>query len=129
MIALILYTIVWILYSIVEGVREAYYFDNFPRPTKFNIHIIFMLQRILVLMYAVDVFHWTIGIVYACFFPFFHDGAYYFTRHMLNKGVYAKGFWDQPSKSSTALMDFPTWMRILLLGCGVIILTAIMIVW
>ena len=129
MIALLLYTLAWVLYSVVEGVREAYYFDNFPRPTKFNIHIIFMIQRTIVLAVFCDVFHWVFALVYALMFPFFHDGAYYITRNILNKAVYQKGFWDEPSKSSTATFDFKLWERTVMLVSGIILIFVIIKLW
>jgi hypothetical protein len=111
-----IYLIGWIIYSLVEGIREGYYFDSNPKLPKYNIHALFSIHRLIVLMIAWQ--HWTVSVSFIFIFPFFHDGAYYFTRNILNKNIYKKGFWDSPSPTSTALLDFTLTERIFLLIAG-----------
>ena len=111
----------WILYSVFEGIREGYYFNANPTPTKFNIHILFNIQRIAVLT-LIFIIAGNIWIACCFMFPFIHDGAYYMTRNKLNKDVYLKGFWDNPSSTSTAILDFELWKRIFLFSFSILLI-------
>lgn len=116
MLAAIAY-LLWVVYSILEGKREAYYFSYKMRtslaqkkPAKvINEHVMFTYQRMLVVALACVSCYtdWVNAIlVVACLgasFPFFHDGMYYVTRKELDN-LYPKGWFDQ-STTSTAWSD------------------------
>lgn len=112
--------IMWIVFSVLEGVREGLYFDSNPRLLRFNVHVLFSLQRLTVLVILALQYKWWLILILGnmLVFPFFHDGMYYLTRHLLNRDNYPKGFWDNPSKTSTAIMDFNLPSRIVLLLIG-----------
>ena len=123
MITILVHLVLWILYSGFEGIREGYYFNCFPKPAKPDIHILFTLQRLTVILVMCATSP-LIFLAMALMFPFFHDGFYYATRHKLNVVVYPKGFWSDPSSTSTALLNFKLKDRILMLvGSVVIIIT------
>ena len=108
--------ILWILFSVYEGKREAYYFSFKMKASvaqrqgyKINEHFMFTIQRLFVLLLSVIPFYDGLinGILLTsammfCF-PFFHDGMYYLTRNKLD-GIYNKKWWDQ-SVSSSAESD------------------------
>ncbi len=112
----ILLYIIWILYSLLEGKKEAHYFSYKMRAViskktvvlKVDEHVWFTLQRALVVSL---IFFMNFSILHVFFlllslalcFPFFHDGMYYVQRKKLD-GIYPKGFFDQ-STTSTAKMD------------------------
>lgn len=105
----------------MEGVREGFYFDAKPRLPRFNIHIPFVIQRLAVigiLTLATAKYPLVAALGCGLVLPFFHDGAYYLTRHLLDKSQYPRGFWDNPSKTSTAVLDFKLSARIVLLLIG-----------
>jgi hypothetical protein len=119
MITLIVLISFWILFSIIEGVREGMYFyykvAANQQPLKINEHLIFALQRGLILVLIFLSSSWLVAIGCAFCFVFFHDGSYYKTRNVLNNAVYPKGFWDNPSSTSTAIMDFNLPERLIML--------------
>lgn len=99
--------ILWCLYSIMEGYREAQYYDSlwkgyskiYIEPV--NLHTAYTLQRILVLgIICFTDFNWWL-ISLPLVFSFLHDGSYYFTRNKLNRSIYKKG-WFAQSTTSTA---------------------------
>lgn len=109
--------IIWMLYSLTEGYREAYYwhYRSFVvDKLKFNIHIIFTIQRgivlslitLLVMMVCDLNIVKTIFYISACglVFSFLHNGMYYTIRHKLNNLIYVKKWFDQ-STTSTASSD------------------------
>ena len=111
---IIVITILWIAYSLLEGFREAHYYDTHPNHK--NIHWVYFIQRGVVLAGAfgsLTIPYIESGLV--CFslvliFSFFHNGAYYQTRHYLNKSVYPKGFFSN-SDTSQAVFEFSFWWR------------------
>jgi hypothetical protein len=112
------YLLLWILFSILEGIREAHYFDAFPRPAKrYDIHQIFAAQRVIVIFALSS--HVIIALGFALMFPFIHDGVYYMWRHKLNVVTYPKGFWSNPSHTSTAMFDPNLWLRIIMFVVGI----------
>lgn len=54
-------------------------------------------------------------------FPFWHNGSYYWGRNKINPAVYPKGFWDEPSKTSTSKINFSLKQRCILFVAGIII--------
>jgi hypothetical protein len=90
---------VWIIYSLFEGVREAFYWNLYPA-YKFNIHTLFFLQRSLVLI-IITAFNIPMVLACALIFSFLHNGSYYTTRHLLNKANYPKTWFDQSTTSTS----------------------------
>jgi hypothetical protein len=110
----------FVIYAQIEGFREAaYYFNRIQasHPDKKDLHKLFSIQRLLVVVIGcvglmgmkIEVMPMLsmviLGISMALIFPFVHDGRYYATRNDLDKTTYIKRWKDQPSPSSTSLMD------------------------
>lgn len=116
---------IWIVYSIYEGKREAYYYQainifSLKRP---NIHWIYALQRGLFLIgIGLGLSSIILPISLAFIFPFFHDGFYYMKYNDLYPDVYKKRFIDE-STTSTAIMEFSWAWRCVMLSIGVLSLT------
>lgn len=125
-----------ILWACIEGVREAWYFDLKMRATRKpvkNEHILFTAQRLIVfaalaysdgLITSIPMFfsYWLI-------FPFFHDGMYHMVRNNIDNNIYPDRWVSDPDpKSSNALLDFPFWMRLLMLMCGIGLLVMVLII-
>lgn len=115
---------IWIIYSIYEGKREAYYYQainvfNLKRP---NIHWIYALQRGLFLIaIGVGLSSIIIPISLAFIFPFFHDGFYYMKYNDLLPTTYQKRFIDE-STTSTAIMEFSWRWRCVMFIIGMLLL-------
>lgn len=119
--------LVWILYSLFEGIREAYFW-HYKATTKslvkIELHPLFYMQRIIVffilLMYIK--FVWLPFILYglslALIQPFFHNGMYYSLRNKIDN-TYPKGWSDQSTTSTAVMTKFLTYRnRIILLVLG-----------
>ncbi len=103
MIAMIITNLVWVAYSILEGLREGFYwhFKGGSRPSlsskdcKFEIHPVFALQRGLVLLVIGGLLYYTIGL-YAIasvlsmmlIFSFFHNGTYIVSQYQNNLYIF-----------------------------------------
>ena len=129
---MILFIILYILFSLVEGVRDGFFYhykmSNVVQD-KYNAHIIFTAERVIVLviMYVVTylsfnsyLFSLLILLAQFLMFSFFHNGAYYEMRHFLNKEIYAHGFFDS-SKTSTSKIELNTLNRTILFVLGLAI--------
>jgi hypothetical protein len=114
---LIIMNLIWIGYSITEGIREGFYwhYENISKKIcDFDVNPIFNIQRVLVLLissgFMVHILGWysllsLLSMI--LMFSFFHNGTYYYTRNKLN-GLYPKG-WSDESKtfpSFTPLMTY-----------------------
>lgn len=105
--------IAWILYSMLEGLREGFYWhfkSHSKKDCDFEIHPIFSLQRGVVLTLIGILLYTFIGwqsiisvLSMMLIFSFFHNGTYYCTRHKLDESLYPKG-WSDQSTTSTAKM-------------------------
>jgi hypothetical protein len=105
--------IAWILYSILEGLREGFYWHfktNSRKDCNFEIHPIFSIQRGIVLTLIGILLYTFIGwqsiisvISMMLIFSYFHNGSYYYTRHKLDDRLYVKR-WSDQSTTSTAKM-------------------------
>ncbi len=117
--------IIWILYSLLEGKREAIFWHHRIKSSDYQIfkskdrHPMFMLQRGLVLLVCGLASYYMSGNLWLSFyillmnmliFSFFHNGVMYNERNKMSreanptdsrKWIYLKGWWDQ-SKTSTA---------------------------
>lgn len=113
--ALILVTILWIVYSILEGYREAFYFffetEDLQKKVT-DLHPYFACQRIIVgglsAFIAVGLSNVLFTLIclvsLGLMFTFLHDGMYYAQRNNLNKETYPKRWFDY-STTSTAKLD------------------------
>lgn len=105
--------VIWVLYSLLEGFREGFFWEyrnNSTKQYKFEIHPIFSLQRGIVLiiigLLLFNSISWIsiiniIGMM--LIFSFFHNGTYYYTRNKLDNNIY-KLKWRDQSTTSTAKM-------------------------
>ena len=120
MLSLIVTNIVWILYSILEGFREGFFWhfkSNSRRDCKFEIHPIFAAQRGIVLSIIGMYLYCNIGLLYSIvsilsmmlIFSFFHNGTYYYTRNKLDDKIYTKRWSDQSSTSTAKLTKIMTY--------------------
>jgi len=102
--------LLWILFAIYEGKREAFYFSckiKAPQQQAYKIdeHVMFTIQRTFIASMAILACRvdWLNSVLvlfsFGLCFPFFHDGMYYLTRHKLD-GIYVKGWFDQSTTSS-----------------------------
>lgn len=112
--------IAWIIFSIYEGKREAWYFHEKYKSNKStkDIHYYFTIQRIsvgLVFLLSlisieftwINLFNSLLAVIMLiAMFPFWHDGYYYLERNNLNSSIYKKRFKD--FNDSSAIFDF-TW--------------------
>jgi len=117
MIQVSIATILWILYSCMEGNREGLYWYLKMQANsiaKYHEHKLWTAQRAVVLigLSIVAMSPWFIlsGML---LFPLCHDGAYYAKRDRLKPGTYPKKWLDH-SKTSTAFFTkyFPPNIRI-----------------
>jgi hypothetical protein len=60
------------------------------------------------------------GAIFTLVFPFFHDGAYYTTRDILNKGSYPK-LWIDQSDLTDARLSFSFPLRAIFLVAALLI--------
>lgn len=118
MIYSVLLMLLWIVYSIYEGKREAWFFARGGIKLKRNIHFYFTLQRttvfiaFVIAMMQINI-DWYFLIELAGMvailggqFVFWHDGYYYKERNNIDKNIYIKRFKDY--NDSDAVFDF-TW--------------------
>jgi len=105
LLTLLLTNILWITYSLTEGVREGFYWhyeNKSKRVCEFNVNRIFNLQRLLVLLLSGGFLTYTLGthsllciLGMILMFSFFHNGTYYYTRNKLNSSLYPKKWTDE----------------------------------
>lgn len=125
---LILMNLLWISYSLTEGIREGFYWhyeNKCKRNCDFDINPIFNSQRVgflfvlTTLMFTVVKWYsilFMVGMVLE--FSFFHNGTYYYTRNKLGGKVYPKG-WQDESKTFppfTPLMKYKRRTTAMLVG-------------
>lgn len=128
LLTLILTNIIWVGYSLTEGIREGFYW-NYENKSKrvcdFDINPIFNLQRFLVLLIMAGFLIYTLGYFslfsLACMilmFPFFHNGSYYYTRNKLDNNFYPKR-WTDESKTFPPFSALTTYkMRTIAMSIG-----------
>lgn len=110
---LILIYSIWIIFAVIMGFFEAYYFsaiyNHIIKRAKFD-HEIFTIFRGIIaalLLYFSLGITWSslfIGAAFMAIFPWFHDGMYYLMRDNLDN-VYPER-WKAHSTTSTAKFDF-----------------------
>jgi hypothetical protein len=108
-LTLILINVIWITYSMSEGIREGY-FTHFEelrrRKCKTDINKLFKFQRLLVLLSLTGVAFWIFGPLQSLFvfiglfltFSYLHNGVYNCTRCKLDEENYKLGFKDGITK-------------------------------
>ncbi len=111
---LIYSVILWIIYSSLEGFREArhfYYRVSSTRQDTYNEHAGFAIQRIAAwipfeyIMYdPTNKLTLLNGMFLGLIFIFIHDGVYYSTYNKL-AGNYPLGFWSHTSETSNSWLD------------------------
>ncbi len=118
--------IVWLAYSLIEGIREA-----LSDAGKFNYkpkHIIYTVTRIIVagiiVAYIQSEINWHLitiafGIALVLGFSFLHNGFYFLARNFFaQKKIYPKGFFD---KGSSAIFEFSFVTRTIMFIISVLI--------
>lgn len=100
--------IAWILFSVLSGILEAKLFHNRPLFTVDHkyIHVWFTLIRLAIFIGLYLLFDWNFMYIVVCSmcFPFFHDGAYYLSRNLMNPKIYRRG-WKDRSRDTNALIS------------------------
>ena len=128
---------IWIVYSLLEGYREAifYYFAVSSSRKMIEMHPTFTFQRVLVfggfaILLLLMSCTWVVSLLsfigYACVFSFLHDGFYYVTRNKLDNSIYPKKWWDFSTTSTAKSDKFLTSVNrtiLVIIGLGLIITT------
>lgn len=120
-IALLSWYLVW---ALLEGIREAYYYHEATKSSDTinkNLHPDFTLQRLAVFI-ILFCCHLNILIIASLIlmFSFIHDGFYYLKRNILNPAIYPKHFFDH-STTSTAFFEFSFTWRLILFIIGILL--------
>lgn len=125
MIPEILIIVSWVLYAVLEGWRDAYFYhyrNTSSHPKNENLHWLYTVERILITVAVFFIlpgwFHTGLicmGFIFV--FPFFHDGMYFLTRHRLDKKVYPFG-WADNSYTSQAVWELKFFERVVGLVIG-----------
>lgn len=131
-ITTLMVNLTWILYSMLEGMREGFYWhfkSNTTKDCQLEIHPIFSLQRGIVLILIVCILFASIGwysiisvLSMMLIFSFFHNGTYYTTRNKLDKRIYLLGWRDQSDTSTARMTKIMTYRnRTILMILGIVI--------
>lgn len=112
--------IIWICYFLIEGYREAYYFNSIvlqfyvQDSQKKNLHPIFTVQRFLVAL-IINIACFSLGWKLILFDlaliaaqPFFHNGMYYLIRNKLNPKTYPKKWFDESTTTTDKSTKYET---------------------
>lgn len=124
--------ILWISYSIVEGIREAHFWhhriksSDYEKFKHIDRHLLFAVQRGFVLKLLSVATYLIFENIWVCcylflmnclIFSFFHNGAMYRERHRMSvmanpdnksKWIYLKGWFDQSSTSTSKMTKYMT---------------------
>ncbi len=130
LLTLIVTNLIWIAYSLTEGVREGFYWhyeNQSKRVCEFNVNPMFNIQRSLILILLGGFLFYTFGyyslLITLCMilvFSFFHNGTYYYTRNKLNERLYTKR-WTDESKTFPPYSPLLTYnKRTLLMSIGIL---------
>jgi hypothetical protein len=111
--------------AIVFGVTEAVIFHQVVfKPGKMltgwlDEHFWFTIMRALTAIAVFQTYNLLYLLAAAMVFPFFHDGFYFMTRHLLDNRVYPMSFSTDRSKTTDALFSFSLVGRVILLILGI----------
>lgn len=96
-LAITIVNIIWILYSMSEGIRESFfdYYQGFnKRKCSFNIKRMFLTQRVLFLTLSTIIMSYTLGLLsipiaigQICMFKYFHKSSYDISSKKLNSEI------------------------------------------
>lgn len=113
---IIITSILSVLYSIQEGVREGMYWHYKSKSGNetMNEHPIFFAQRTVFFISIAMIIFSNLSLLTSFFhlsslvlvFPYFHGGYMYAIRNGRNDKIYKKGFKSDPSETSTAKINF-----------------------
>lgn len=132
MIMLTIANLIWILYSVFEGVREGFYWkykSTNNKESQFEVYPIFSMQRSLVLLLIGVLLFPSIGwfsvisvLSMLLMFSFFHNGTYYKTKNKLDNGLYELGWMDHSPTTKTKITKLMTYRnRTILMIIGVLL--------
>jgi hypothetical protein len=104
-LGLILINLIWVVYSLTEGVREGHFghFENLRRrKCSTDINKLFKIQRFIVLISLSLISLWLFNLTSMFFvmtglflmFSYLHNGGYHCTRNKLDSENYKLGFND-----------------------------------
>jgi hypothetical protein len=142
MILLVTVHLLWLCYMLFEGLREGFYwhFKNHSRvQCDYEIHPVFAAQRGIVFLITFLLFLSKFELAPSMIFTFslmlifsyFHNGAYYLTRHRLDKKLYPKGWKDQSITSTarmTKIMMYRNRTLLMILGYAATVATYLFLV-
>lgn len=118
------------LYALIDGVCDAILYSRKGADSfKWNEHIVLVIRRCLVgllVLLGVQAPYTDILIQLCCYvlsFSFFHNGAYYITRELINGKGLLWYYWFHDSTTSTAKLEFNYLFRTLLFLISLICLT------
>ena len=118
------------LFAIASGIVEAILWSKMgTHATKWNEHIFIVFQRgVFFLTFIICAyFEHTAKNIFLIFsfailsYPYFHDGAYYWFRNVIDNKIYPKR-WKDDSTTSTAIIEIDYKKRVALLILGLIAL-------
>lgn len=118
--------LVWCVYAMLEGMREAYYYDAAMRSEKKypDIHWIYATQRGLFLfIVAITMGSLTFPISLAFIFSYIHNGSYYCQRNDIDVRIYPRRFKDD-STTSTAFFELNYKTRTIMFYIGILFFIA-----
>ena len=109
------------LYALLDGVCDAILYSRKGADSfKWNEHIVLVIRRCLVgllVLLGVQAPYPCVITQLLCFglsFSFFHNGAYYITRELINGKGLLWYYWFHDSLTSTAKLEFNYFFRTLL---------------
>lgn len=118
--------IIWFLFVILSSILEAYIFHKNKFKTKYKHEILTTVRGLVCFQIAYFNNEPFIFVLFCLFtFPFIHDGIYYTTRHLLNKNVYPKMFFDR-STTTTAIISLSIFWRLILFIFGLGLLPVVL---
>lgn len=129
--------VAWTVFSIYEGIREAWYFHERYKMAH-DIHFYFSIQRIsvgfafMIALTSLEISWLNLldlvltSVMMITMFVFWHDGYYYKERNNLNPTIYKKRFKDY--NNSSAIFDFTWNERLTMFVVGILIMILILIV-
>lgn len=110
----------FLLFALMDGKADGFHFDRPAslRQTFFrDVHVWFTWRRVAVGGLLLLCTGMLMTLALSLTFPWCHDGKYYEQRHELDPSVYPKGFFSEPSVTSTAIFDLSLrirgWMAII----------------
>lgn len=125
----IIIVILWVIYAVLEGKRDGYFYHyrNTTRsPQNEDIHWLYMIERFIFMFFAfifMDQYNILSTLLFisglAMIFSFFHNGAYYLQRNLLDPHTYPDRWWSS-SVSSKATLEFSLIPRLCLFTIGIV---------